>query len=259
MRDPNGRNKVKRDDLKSIASEENLNIVVADLDVTEEGSFQDLQKWVSREDGKLDLLVNNAGYGLLGISEAYSLDQVKSQFDTNFFGAVRASQTFLPLLRKSSDGIIINISSLAGRIVFPYFGFYCASKFALEAYSESLKYELKPLGVDVSIIEPGPYPTNPNIKRIAEDHQEVVEKYGDSAQTPDAMIKGFEDFFTSDTAPDPKELPDTILNIIRMPRGKRPIRQVIGMDYGTNELNEKVAPIQENHVRNNMQMGHLID
>lgn len=258
MRDPDGRNKNKKHELEHIVSEENLQISVADLDVTSDGSFKQLRENVIQEDGKLDLLVNNAGFALLGISEAYSLDQVKAQFDTNFYGVVRATQAFLPLLRESTDGLIVNISSLAGRIVFPYFGFYCASKFALEAYSESLRYELKPLGVDVCLIEPGPYPTNPNITRIKEDHQEVVKSYGNLAGTPEAMLKAFEDFFNSDTAPDPQELPETILKLISTSRGERPLRSVIGIDYGVTELNEKVAPIQDNHVRNNLQMGHLI-
>lgn len=259
MRDSNGKNRLQCDDIKTIAAKENLNIVVADLDVTKESSFRELRELISGEDGKLDILVNNAGYSLIGISEAYSLDQVKAQFDTNFFGVVRSSQAFLPLLRKSDDSLIVNISSLAGRLVFPYFGFYCSSKFALEAYSESLKYELKPLGIDVSIIEPGPYPTNPTINRIREDYQEVVEKYGDSAKVPDAMIKAFEDLYKDKNAPDPKDLPDTIINLIQMPNGKRPIRQVLGLDYGVRELNTMIAPIQENHVRINMEMGHLLD
>ena len=160
MRDSYGKNSEKRKEFEALAKDENLDIIVAELDVTSEVSVRELTTRVIQEDRSLDVLVNNAGVMYVGITEAYSLEQVQEQFDTNFFGVVRTTKAFLPLIKKSSDGTIINISSLAGRLVFPYFGVYCASKFALEAYTESLRYELKPLNVDVSIVEPGPFPTS---------------------------------------------------------------------------------------------------
>ncbi|MFI0429318.1 SDR family oxidoreductase [Mariniflexile sp. HMF6888] len=258
MRDSNGKNSSKKDELEAFAAKENLSITVAELDITSDASVKILTEQIIKEDGSLDILVNNAGVMYVGITEAYSLEQVQEQFDTNFFGAIRTSKAFLPLLKKSGDGVIINISSLAGRLIFPYFGIYCSSKFALEAYSEALKYELKPLGVDVSVIEPGPFPTGLLYSGSKEEDIKVLETYGEMSKIPSTMLQNFGEFFKSDNAPNPQEIADSVLSIIKMDKGSRPIRKVTGIDYGTNELNEKTSPIQENHIKNNLQMGHLI-
>lgn len=258
MRDSNGKNSDKSAAFESLAIDENLDITVAELDVTSDVSVKELTARIIREDGSLDILVNNAGVMYVGITEAYSLEQVQEQFDTNFFGVVRTTKAFLPLIKKSTDGAIVNISSLAGRLVFPYFGVYCASKFALEAYTESLRYELKPLNVDVSIVEPGPFPTSLLHSGPKEDDKTALETYGEMSMIPSAMLQKFGEFFKSDDGPNPQEIADSVLEIIEMDKGERPIRKVTGIDYGTNELNNNIIPIQENHIKNNLQMGHLI-
>lgn len=258
MRDYNGKNSGKKNEFETLAKEENLNITVAELDVTSDTSVQELSERIIREEGNLDILINNAGVMYVGITEAYSLEQVQEQFDTNFFGVVRTTKAFLPLIKKSNDGTIINISSLAGRLVFPYFGVYCASKFALEAYTESLKYELNPLGVDVSIVEPGPFPTNLLHSGPKEDDTKTLDSYGEMRGIPSAMLQNFGDFFKSSAAPNPQEIADSVLEILEAKKGERPTRKVTGIDYGTTELNDKIAPIQENHIKNNLQMEHLI-
>ncbi len=259
MRDAKGKNKIKKEALENIASKENISITVAELDVTNDKSVNDLvDRMLIEEENGLDVLVNNAGIMYVGITEAYSIKQAQEQFDTNFFGVVRTSKVFLPLLKKSSDGLIINISSLAGRLVFPYFGIYCASKFALEAYSQALKYELKPLGVDVSVIEPGPYPSGLLYSGPKEEDANTLESYGEMASVPKAMLKNFDQFYKSDASPNPQEIPNAILNVIEMQKGNRPIRQAIGIDYNTNELNSKTGPIQENLIKEALQMEHLI-
>jgi len=258
MRDSNGKNSKKRKELEALAKEENLDITVAELDVTSDISVKELTSRIIQEDGSLDVLINNAGVMYVGITEAYSLEQVQEQFDTNFFGVVRTTKSFLPLIKKSEDGAIVNISSLAGRLVFPYFGVYCASKFALEAYTESLRYELKPLKVDVSIVEPGPFPTNLLNSGPKEDDNIALETYGEMIEVPSAMLQNFGEFFKNDNAPNPQEIADSVLDILETNKGDRPIRKVIGIDYGTNELNDSKAPIQANHIKNNLQMEHLI-
>lgn len=259
MRDVNGKNKSKKEELESIALVENIAITVAELDVTSDNSTNNLvDRLINEEENGLDVLVNNAGVMYVGITEAYSLEQAQEQFDTNFFGVIRTSKAFLPLLKKSNDGLIINISSLAGRLVFPYFGIYCASKFALEAYSQSLKYELKPLGVDVSVIEPGPYPSGLLYSGPKEDDTATLESYGEMAGVPKAMLQNFDQFYKSDDSPNPQEIPDAILNVIELQKGNRPIRQAVGIDYNTNELNTKTSPIQESLIKEALQMGHLI-
>lgn len=258
MRDSNGKNRHKKDELEATAAKENLSITVAELDVTSDASVKALTEKIVKEDGALDILVNNAGLMYVGITEAYSLEQVQEQFDTNFFGVVRTSKAFLPLLKKSDDGLIINISSLAGRLVFPYFGIYCASKFALEAYSEALKYELKPLGVEVRIIEPGPFASGLLYSGPKEEDIEVLESYGEMSTVPAAMLQNFGDFYKSENALSPQLIPDDILKLIQTPKGSRPVRQVTGIDYGTIELNDKTSPIQKNLITNGLQMKHLI-
>lgn len=258
MRDPNGKNTTKKSELETIAHQEKLSIQIAEMDVTQDDSVQALANKVIKEDGKLDILINNTGVMYVGITEAFSLEQVKEQFDTNFYGVIRTSKAFLKLMRKSNDGLIVNISSLAGRLVFPYFGIYCASKFALEAYSEALKYELKPLGVDVTIIEPGPFPTGLLYSGPKEASSQVLEGYGEMSEIPKDMLQNFEEFFKSDDAPNPQLIADDILKLIETTKGNRPVRQISGVDYGTVELNEKVTPIQENHIKNNLQMEHLL-
>jgi short-subunit dehydrogenase len=125
------------------------------LDVNSDDSVKACVAEVQSRAGRVDVLVNNAGYALSGAAEETSLAEAKEQFETNFFGVVRMVKAVLPGMREAHAGRIINIGSLAGLMAIPYNSFYCGTKFALEAYSEALWYELKPFGVDVSLIEPG--------------------------------------------------------------------------------------------------------
>lgn len=258
MRDPHGKNKAGRLKLETMASREKLAIRVEELDVTSDHSVQKLADTVLGTDAKLDVLINNAGIMYVGITEAFSLKQARQQFETNFFGIIRTTKAFLGPMREAGAGLIVNISSLAGRLVFPYFGIYCATKFALEAYSEALRYELRPLGVDVCIVEPGPFPTGLLYSGPSEADKEILEGYGDMRGVPGALLENFDSFFKSADAPDPRSMANDVLNLVEMPRGQRPTRQVSGIDYGTVELNKRVLPLQEKHVRDNLQMGHLL-
>jgi NAD(P)-dependent dehydrogenase (short-subunit alcohol dehydrogenase family) len=137
------------------------NVTMLPLDVCDDNSVSTCASTVlSETDNRLDVLINNAGYLLEGPLEEITLEQLKAQFETNFFGAVRMINAFLPTMRKQRSGHIINISSIAGLMALPFKGAYSASKFALEGYSESLRQELKPIGIHVSIIEPSYYKTN---------------------------------------------------------------------------------------------------
>jgi len=125
------------------------------LDVTSDSSVRDCIDRILSQTGRIDILINNAGYTINGAIEETSLDEAKDQFETNFFGVVRTTKAVLPHMREARSGRIINIGSLVGLVAVPYGAFYCATKFALEAYSESLWYELQPFGIGVSLIEPG--------------------------------------------------------------------------------------------------------
>lgn len=154
------RNIEKFADIQEIANKEKLPLQVIQLDVNDDASIRNSIKRVERENGRIDVLVNNAGYGLVGAFEDLSVEEIKSQFETNFFGVIRLTQQVLPIMRKQKSGMIVNVSSGAGRIGFPGMSAYVSSKFALEGLSESMSYELEPFGIKVVIIEPGVIRTN---------------------------------------------------------------------------------------------------
>ena len=154
------RDTTKSDKIKEICQKDDLKISVLELDVDDENSIKTAIKKILDEKQRIDVLVNNAGWGLWGCVEDVSIDEFKKQFETNFFSVIRLVQEVGPSMRTQGSGKIINISSVAGRIGFPASPAYISSKFALEGLSESLRLEMAPFGVDVIIIEPGVIETN---------------------------------------------------------------------------------------------------
>ena len=154
------RNLNKSQNLKSIATKENLPIRIKHLDVTDDASVKDAIQAISSETGQVDVLVNNAGYGLNGAFEDLAMDEIKTQYETNVFGLIRTTQAVLPIMRRQKSGTIVNISSGAGRFGFPGGSAYVSTKFAVEGLSESMSYELEPFGIKVIIVEPGVIRTN---------------------------------------------------------------------------------------------------
>src|ERR671930_224581 len=145
----------KSNQIMNIAKNENLPLQAIQLDVDNDKSVLDAINKILREKDRIDVVVNNAGYDLMGALEEASMDEIKAQFETNFFGAVRVMQSVIPTMRKQRGGIIVNITSLGGRISFPLNSPYHATKFALEGLSESIQYELEPFGIKIIVIEPG--------------------------------------------------------------------------------------------------------
>ena len=150
----------KGDAIKKIAEDDNLPLKVIELDVDNEDSIENAVKTIIDEKQRIDVLVNNAGWGIWGTAEDVSIEEFREQFETNFFSVVRMIQKVAPIMRKHETGDIVNISSIAGRIGFPVSTAYISSKFAIEGLSESLRFELGPFGVNVIIIEPGVIKTN---------------------------------------------------------------------------------------------------
>ncbi|MDQ3837424.1 MAG: SDR family oxidoreductase, partial [Thermoproteota archaeon] len=149
------RNLAKRDSIQSIAEEQHLPIRTVQLDVTDENSIKNAIQSILSEAGRIDVLVNNAGYGLTGAFEDIGIDEIKALYETNLFGMMCVTQAALPIMRKQGSGRIINISSGAGRIGFPGNSAYVSSKFALEGLSESMSYELEQFGIKTVLVEPG--------------------------------------------------------------------------------------------------------
>ena len=180
MRQPDGKNAEKKAELEAHSD----HIKVVDMDVTNETSVKEAIDALLAEAGNIDILINNAGIMYLGITEAFSVAQAHQQMETNYYGAIRVMQAVLPSMRKAGGGLIINTSSLVGRMSPPFFGTYTATKHALEGYSQALRYEVSPFGVDIVLVEPGPFGTGLLASGQAPEHNEVLESYGELAGVP---------------------------------------------------------------------------
>ncbi len=169
--------------IKAAVQNDGLPIRIVQLDVTDDTSVENAVDHIISEAGKIDVLVNNAGYGLVGALEDLSMEEIKSQYETNLFGLIRVIQAVLPTMRKQRSGRIINISSGAG--IFGYAGgsAYVSTKFALEGLSESIAYELEPFGIKVILMEPGFIKTNfANAVVIAKKAQDSASSYSEMMQ-----------------------------------------------------------------------------
>jgi short-subunit dehydrogenase len=162
------RNIDRSQQLVDTVKKHNLPIQVLQLDVTNDNSVKNTVDRIVNESNRIDVVVNNAGYGLIGAFEDIPMDEIKAHFETNLFGAIRVMQAVLPIMRKQRSGTIVNISSMGGRIAFPLSSTYSGSKFALEGITESLSYEVEQFGIKTILIESGIVKTNfaNNIKKI---------------------------------------------------------------------------------------------
>jgi NAD(P)-dependent dehydrogenase (short-subunit alcohol dehydrogenase family) len=194
------RNLAKSENIKSIASKENLPIHIEQLDVIDNNSVTNaIQAIVSKAD-RIDVLVNNAGYALTGAFEDLAIEEIKAQYETNFFGLIRTTQAVLPIMRKQKSGTIVNISSGAGRFGYPTGSAYVSTKFAVEGLSESMAYELEPLGIKVILVEPGVIKTNiSNGMVIAKKSQNSNSPY---SQIMQKMSTSFEHMLENASSPD---------------------------------------------------------
>lgn len=244
MRDRNGHNRDAGDALVRLASEQGLAIRVLELDVKDESAIQRAVDEILCEASRIDVVVNSAGLMSIGLAEGFTEAQAAHQMDVNFLGPVRVCRAVLPHLRAQRAGLLIHITSIVGRLLFPGCAFYCASKFAYEAYAEVLHYELKGTGVESVIVEPGPYPTRLLANSPAPDDVERLAGYGDLAALRDRFVQHFSDFFSSPSAPDAREVAEGILRLVQLLPGTRPLRTVCGADFGANELNRLIAPFQ---------------
>jgi len=217
------RDTTKSDKIKEITQKENLKISILELDVDNENSVKTAIAQILDQNQRIDVLVNNAGWGLWGCVEDVSVDEFKEQFETNFFSIIRLIQEVAPTMRKQGSGTIVNVSSVVGRIGFPASPAYISSKFALEGLSESLRFEFAPFGVDVIIIEPGVIKTNfmKNMKMAKKSELDTV--YKDITTKVVSGVKMMAEMGTP-----PKEVANTIVKAIK---DKKPLpRYIVGND-----------------------------
>lgn len=228
MRDTKGKN---ADKAKALAAIEN--ITVLDVSLTDETSVKNAIDTIIAKEGTIDVLVNNAGVAMFGVAESSTTDDVQRMFDVNVFAPWRLMKLALPHMRTQSEGLIINVSSGWGRFSAPFSAVYAASKFALEGLSESLHYEVRPLGVDVAIIQPGAFPTEMSQKVQVGSDAAVVDGYTAIADVPNKMFAAIGQIFETKN-PNPQDVADAVVNLIGLPKGQRPLRTVV--DSSTGEI-----------------------
>jgi short-subunit dehydrogenase len=222
------RNIKKSKEIEKIIHDKNLQIKIIEMDVDKDDSVKNAIEKIIDENKQIDILVNNAGYGLFGAMEDLSVSEIKNQFETNVFGVIRVTQRVLPIMRHQRNGIIVNISSIAGLVGIPAQSGYVATKFAVEGLSESLSYELEPFGIKIILIEPGPINTEfvkdiilPNNKYKIDDNKNQIDTEKDykdnSSFSPyNNTIKKFLSFYYKaiDNALPPSVVADKIIQAI---------------------------------------------
>src|SRR5207302_8087005 len=157
---------------------------------------------------------------------------------TNVIGLLRVTRAVLPSMRRQHDGLIINIGSILGRVTFPFVGIYGASKFAVEALTDSLRYEVSQLGVEVVEVQPSGYPTNFLASIQTPAGTEVTASYGEVGQIPDAMFKSFMSTFEGEDAPNPHDVAEAVARLVDQSKGSRATRTVVGEAFGVDKANE---------------------
>ena len=191
-------------------------IVPLKMDVTDEESMKTGVKTLLDAEGRIDVLINNAGYGYFGAVENVPMDDARNQLEVNVFGLARLCQLVLPTMRAQHSGRIINTASVAGRSVFYYGGWYHVSKYAVESLSDAMRMELKPFGIDVVIIEPGAIKTNWGI--IAADHLIESSKGTAYEQTGTMMANNLRNMYLSNTISDPAVVRKAIVRAVNARR-----------------------------------------
>lgn len=247
MRNTAGKNRDAADELRRIAESEQLPLRILELDVCDDASVARAVESALATAGHLDVVINNAGYGLAGLNETFSPAQFLAVLDTNVVGMQRVNRAVLPGMRARKAGLVIHVSSGLGRVLIPFTGLYAASKFAVEALAETYRYELKPTGVEVSIVQPGAFPTAFGIvMQPGVDHAAISPGYGPLEHGLEQFGEGLKAMFSIPDAPNPQEVADAIVGLVEAPAGQRPARVVVDrfQGQGAVALNAAHAEVQ---------------
>jgi NAD(P)-dependent dehydrogenase (short-subunit alcohol dehydrogenase family) len=240
MRDPQGKNAKNAADLLALASRESLSIFTLECDVTSDASVELAVHAAIAQSGRIDVAINNAGYGLIGLAEAVTTQQAQQIMDTNFMGCVRVNRAVLPHMRRHRKGLLMHISSGAGRVVIPAFSLYTASKFAMEALAETYRYELASQGIESIVVEPGAYQTPVFSNIVYAADQSRGDTYGSASHIPTKMST-----LLATTAGNPQEVADAVLRIIETPVGQKKLRYRLSQsDLGVDEINDTTERVQ---------------
>lgn len=222
MRGTQDKNKIAAQELSALP-----NVEVVDIDVTDDQSVKEAFENTLAKHGNIDVLVNNAGLSGFGLVEAYSIDQIKKFFEVNFYGVIRTYQAVLPSMRKAKSGLIINLTSGASGHSLPFMGPYLASKFGVEAITESIQDELAQFNIENVTIQPGVYPTEMNSGSkagVQADKPEIAKEYDPVATDMFNAIGAGLFGKMAEFDMNPQVIADGVLNLINMEQGTRPLR-----------------------------------
>ncbi len=240
MRDPEGRNAEIANEFRTKGAD------IVNIDVTDESSVNSGVAEAIKLAGGLDVLVNNAGVGVMGLSENFTIDDMQTLFDINVFGVQRTTRAVLKHFHEKNSGYVINVSSILGRMTIPFYGPYNASKWALEALTENYRTELSQFGIDFGLVEPGGFPTAFMDRLITPSDESRNAYYGEFAHAPKQAFEGFEQALHANPEQNPKLVAAAILQLINTPAGKRPFRTVVdrmGMGEPIETYNQQLADI----------------
>lgn len=242
MRDVDGRNRAAAQAMRD------HDVTAVEMDVTREDSVERGVSLAMSKLGGLDVVVNNAGVGVLGYQESFTADDWKRLFDVNVFGVQRVNRAVLPSMREQRSGVLLHISSLLGRIAMPFYSPYVASKWALEALAEGYLVELSQLGIESAIVEPGGYPTAFMDNLLRPSDSARAKGYAALPLNPEGFLNGFEHAMAANPAQDPRLVADAVMRVIEAPAGQRPFRTVadkMGMGDAIQPYNEHFARVTE--------------
>ena len=226
MRQSTGRNASNREALESLATREGWVLHVVELDVSEDASVDQAVRQILSRASRIDVVINNAGIPAVGLTEAYTVEQFRNVFEVNLFGAVRVNRAVLPSMRRQRSGLLIHVSSVAGRVAAPALGVYCASKFALEALADAYRFELSPFGIDSVLVEPGFHRTPAFGKLLAPADNARVADYGSGAEYAARVKALFDAIGAAPETPGVDEIVEAFVQLIEAPAGERPFRTV---------------------------------
>jgi NAD(P)-dependent dehydrogenase (short-subunit alcohol dehydrogenase family) len=261
MRNLEGKNSAKAEELRNNIQTGSGTLELMELDVTNTLSVKKAIDRIRETDGRLDVIVNNAGVGSKALLEDFTEEMLNNLFDVNVYGVFRVTKAALPMMKDQKDGLVINISSGLGRYCLPTFTYYNASKWALEALAQSWRYEFAPLGIDCVLVEPGAFPTTGfkgNMEAFSVDASSKAAEYGNLFK----MHSNFEAMVAQQikegTVNNPQMVSDAVVKLIETPKGDRPFRTVV--DAMSKQMldpyNKMLDDIQQN-LLNNFGIGEL--
>jgi NAD(P)-dependent dehydrogenase (short-subunit alcohol dehydrogenase family) len=248
MRESRGRNATHRQAIEALAAREGLRLEVLDLDVADDASVSSAVGQALERAGHLDVVINNAGIAALGVTEAFTPEQFERLFQVNVLGVVRVNRAVLPSMRLRRSGLLIHVSSGAGRVVVPTMAAYSASKFALEAIADAYRYEMQPFGIESVLVEPGIYRTEIFERVMGPADGDRLAEYGANAACAERVLGVFQGAIAAADNPGSLDIADAFVQLVEMPDGQRPFRTVRPepirqLLQGYNDAAESLRPI----------------